>query len=61
VSPTFKVQSALSLFSEIAAFSEKIIFFPASSTLITFTLNSFPISHCKCSKIFAGSAHSTLG
>jgi len=60
-SPTFKFPKALSLFSEIAAFSENIIFLPASSTLITFTLKSFPTNPCKCSRIFAGSAPSTLG
>gem|GEM_PF-1205574 len=38
-----------------------MIFLPFSSTFITLTLKSRPIKPFKCSRIFSGSAHSTLG
>ena len=61
ISPSFNVFNALDLSSSIAAFSEKIIFLPPSSTFITLTLKSKPTKLFKCSRIFSGSAHSTLG
>jgi hypothetical protein len=61
IAPSFKPINALDLSSSIAAFSEKMIFLPPSSTLITLTLNGIPTSAFRCSNIFSGSAHSTLG
>ena len=61
VSPSLSFSRAFALSTSIAAFSEKIIFLPASSTLITLTLNGSPTSPSKCLRIFSGSAPSTLG
>jgi hypothetical protein len=61
ISPSFNILNALVLSSSIAAFSEKIIFLPPSSTFITLTLKGIPTKPFKCSNIFSGSAPSTLG
>ena len=60
-SPTFIVESACERCSSIAAFSEKMIFFPDWSRLITRTWNGFPTSLLSCSRIFSGLAFSTRG
>jgi hypothetical protein len=57
----YKDFNALSLSHCIAAFSENIIFFQASSTLITLTLKSSQTRQFKCSNILSALAPSTLG